>query len=95
MTVRNLERRERRNRVNFGLECVIEKELEPRAKRRATCEVQFSVDIGSGDFLPPIVSCGLNQVVCLHLGSIRMASLHMYVLMFRPVGEPANFREPR
>jgi len=49
MTVRNFERRERRNRVHFELESVIEMELESRAKRRtASSEVQFSVDISSG-----------------------------------------------
>jgi len=63
--VSNLEWRERRNRVHFELESVIAKELESRAKRRvASSEVQFSVDIGSGDSFSQLrvfgVSCGLN-----------------------------------
>ena len=51
--VRNFERRERRDRVHFGLESNTEKELdsELRAKRRAVVysEVQFSVVIGGSD----------------------------------------------
>jgi len=67
--VSNLERRERRNRVHFELESVIEKELESRAKRSvASSEVQLSVNIGSGDgcdsFSQLQVSCGIDTSDC-------------------------------
>jgi len=36
ITVKKVERRERRNRVHFELESVIEKELESRAKKKGS-----------------------------------------------------------
>ena len=48
MAVRNLERRERRNRVHFKLESVKEEEFESRAKRIAAVVVSSEVDIDSG-----------------------------------------------
>ena len=49
--VSNLEQRERRNRVHFELESVIEKELDwiKSEEKAASSKVQLSGDIGSGD----------------------------------------------